>query len=424
MITRDELARALTRRGVADWAVVERVRDLATIDEPARVHRVEHRVVWQVTVHVDSPAGRGSASVTLDAVDGVPTAAIDQAVALAESSIGQAWLSQPLAAPARVALADTTLATQPPLEIAAGVLRALRRPAQTAARATTLREHVEVVARQGFHTRWDATLLSLDALVTSGAHSLVIAREARRLAALDGDTALAEARRDLDLLAAATAPAPGPCSLVLATDAMLHGGLGVWAAFANQADAVVERQGLTRYREHRPIAPGADQVPEPLTIASNGALDYGVLSAPVGDHGGAVRRFTLVERGVAAGVGLSPREGALRGRDPNGGVRNLDVALGSWPGTIESAPAAAARVIELRRLRSLAIDPYTGAASLEIALGLEHASGAAPRPFTGGALRIDLVPALARARRSARAITRGAYHGPDAVWIDHAELIA
>ena len=206
---------------------------------------------------------------------------------------------------------------------------------------------------------------------------------------------------------------------MIGPDALLHDGLGVWAAFETQADAVIERQGLTRYRERGPIAPGAGTVAEPLTIASAGALDYGVRSTPLGEQGDATRKFVLVDRGIAAGLSLTPREGALRGRDPNGGVRNLDVAGGSWSGNID---AATVRVVEVRRLRSLAIDPYTGEASLEIALGVDHNKGGA-RPFTGGALRIDLIAALAMARRSSRAITRGAYHGPDAVWIEHAELI-
>jgi hypothetical protein len=76
----------------------------------------------------------------------------------------------------------------------------------------------------------------------------------------------------------------------------------------------------------------------------------------------------------------------------------------------------------VRRLISLAIDPYTGEASLEIALGIEH-DKAGGKPFRGGSLRIDLVEALAKAKRSAKPITRGAYTGPDAVWIDRAHLI-
>jgi hypothetical protein len=203
---------------------------------------------------------------------------------------------------------------------------------------------------------------------------------------------------------------------VLGPDALLHDGLGVWAAFASQADAVVERQGLTRYREKTPIAPGADTVAEPLTIASDGALDYALLSAPMGDEGGAVRRFSMIERGIATGLGLSPREAALRKRDPNGGVRNLDVALGSWNGDLP----ASGRIVEVLQLRDLVIDRYTGDASLEIAVAADYANRAV---ISGGSIRLDLIAALARAKRSQKQLTRGAYRGPDAVWIDTAELV-
>ena len=420
MITRRELASVLGRRGLADWVLIERAQDVATIDGHARVRRVERRVLWQLTVHFDTPAGRGSAQVTIDAVDGTADAVVDQAVALAQSSIGPAWISRPLAAPARVKLDDAAIAKREPIDVAADIIKRLPRSPSVTARASVLREQVDVTARQGFRTEWTATLLRVDALAIAAQRSLIVTREARQLSALGLDAALGQAKQDLDLLAVAGAPAPGPCALVLGADALLHEGLGVWEAFASQANAVIERQGLTRYRERTPIAPGADQVREPLTITSNGALDHGVRSSPLGDHGDAVRRFGLVERGISAGLGLTPREGALRGRDPNGGVRNLEVATGSWSGAID---ASAGRVVEVRRLHSLAIDPYTGDASLDIALGIEHGK-AGPKPFRGGAIRIDLIAALARARRSSREITRGAYKGPDAVWIERAELIA
>src|SRR5206468_2480246 len=83
-------------------------------------------------------------------------------------------------------------------------------------------------------------------------------------------------------------------------------------------------------------------------------------------------------------------------------VRNLVVAPGSWDGAVVGD-----RVVEVRRLRSLVIDPYTGDASLEIALALDRGV-----PITGGSIRIDLIAALARARRSTTTLTRGAYVGP------------
>jgi hypothetical protein len=253
----------------------------------------------------------------------------------------------------------------------------------------------------------------------------VLARAGRRLADLELDAAFAAASADLGAVASAGAPHPGPCALRLGADAMVaDGALGVWAPFAEQADAVTERQGLTRYRVGGPIATGAAQIAEPLTITSDGALDFGLRSAPLGDGGDAVRRFAIVERGIAAGLGLSLREAALRRRNANGGVRNLVVGGGSWSGDprdLGGVGDAARRVIDVHRVRSLAIDPYSGEAVLELGLAIERVGDAA-RPFVGGTVRLDLIDALARARRSATIIRRGAYVGPDAVLIADAAL--
>ncbi|MDB4952591.1 MAG: Zn-dependent protease [Myxococcales bacterium] len=421
MIDQVELVRALGQREVADWVIIERAQQLASVD--GRLHRAEHRKRWLLTVHLDLYNGRGSAHLAIDAVDGTADAIVDQAIALARAAVGPAWTSVPPTAPAKVALLDPSLAAIDPFEAAEGMLRGFKRPAGVTvdARARVLREQVTAIAKTGFRTQWNASIVRIDALVTARERSLEISREARQVADLETERAIAGAAADLELLAAAGAPAAGPCSLVFATDAMLHGGLGVWAAFANQGDAIVERQGLTRYREHAAIVAGADQLDEPLTVTSDGALDFGLLSAPIGDEGDAVRRFLLVERGIAVGLGLSPREAAFRSRDPNGGVRNLVIETGTWSGAPdEAAGPQKRRVVELRRLRSLAIDPYTGDASLEIALGVDRATG---KTFSGGTVRLDLIAALARARRTATRISRGSYQGPSAVRVDRAELI-
>jgi predicted Zn-dependent protease len=417
VIDRRSIAGRLETRRVADYVVIQRDQELGVVDDLG-MRRAEHRTRWQITVHVDMPAGRGSAQVTLDALDGDPEKIVEEAVALAEHSVGPAWATVPAAAPARVELTDPALATQESIDVVAdGVLKTLPRGGATiSGRATVLREHVMVSARQGFHAEWQATHARVDAVVALGANSLAVWREARRRDGLDLDAAITDALADLKLLAVAGRPVAGPCALVLGPDALLHDGLGVWAAFATQADAVVARQGLTRYHEHVPVVPGADQIVEPLSISSNGALPFGVRSAPLGDDGAAVRKFALVDHGIAAGLGLSPREAALRHRDPNGGVRNLVVELGSWSGKVD---ATAGRVVELRRLRALEIDPYTGDASLEIALGIDGT-----KPFAGGTIRLDLIEALARARRAQTRVRRGPYDGPSTVLLERAELIA
>jgi predicted Zn-dependent protease len=396
-----------------------------------------------VIVHVDTPTGRGSARLELDAADADPDRAVERTVGLARAAVGQPWASPPPAAPAKVSLLDPALATGDLADAAAAALATLSagtRPPDGAMVALALaRSHVEVDTKQGLHTKWRASRVRGEVVVFAAygepaARSLAIAREGRRLQDLRFEAAIAGALADAKLLAQAGAPAPGPCAVQLRADALLHPArfrgaragaddvraqLGVWAAFAAQADGVVERQGLTRYRVGAPVAPGADRAAAPLTMFSDGALDFGLASAPIGDDADAVRRFAVVDAGIAAGLGLSPREAALRGQDPNGGVRNLVIAPGTWT----AEPDARPRTLDVHRLADLAIDPYTGDASLEIALGLELVPGAAPRPFTGGTLHVDLIAELAIAARSRVMLSRGAYVGPDAVLLDHAILV-
>ena len=418
MISRRSLAAELTARKIADWVVIERAQELATIAEDRPLRRTEQRMRWTVIVHHDVARGRGTARLELGTREGNPREIVDQAVSLANAAIGPPWQSTPAAAPAKVNVLDATLDKAILADVAAEIVARARRPSGTTVQLglELVREHVSVQAESGFHTAWTATNLSANALVALGDHSLPVARTARRRVDLDLDDALATAATDLALVATAGTPVPGRCAVILRADALLHGGgLGMWSVFADHASAEIERQGLTRYRQAAPIAAGADQIAEPLTISSDGALDFGSLSAPIGDEGDAVRRFMLVERGVAVGLGISAREAARRKVDPNGGVRNLVIYRGTWN---ELAPVG--RTIEVRRLRSLSIDPYTGDASLELGLSIDRQTD---KPFTGGTLRLDLVSALAHARRSATPVRRGPYLGPAAVLIDDVELL-
>ena len=422
MIKRKDLERALEKKKVADWVIFERTQDIAIADalgSEKLKRRRETRVRTTFVVHVDEPRGRGSARIEVGSQDEGAPELVERAVALAQSTVGPAWKSVPAAAPAKVTLLDPALAKREVQFVAIGITGSLRAPAPTTIATCTrvTREQIVVDAKAGLSMKWDASTYEIDALVADGKHSIAVHREARREADLDLEATIASAAADLALLAGAQPVKPGPCALVLDANAFLHDdATGVWSVFAAQADAVLERQGLTRYRVGVPVAPDADTVDEPLTITSNGALDFAIRSAPIGEDGDAIRRFTVVERGIAKGFGLSPREAALRGAEPNGGVRNLVVLPGTWDGTL----AGTARTIEVRRLRSLAIDPYTGEASLELAIAVEHPSRQA---FSGGTIRLDLVAALARARRSQSTIKRGAYHGPARLLIADANLV-
>lgn len=418
MISRRALVSALVDRRVTDWTVVERDQEIAIATETRQ--RTDDRTRWIVALHQDVPRGRGSARLEIGALDGSARDLVDQGLALALATVGPPWRSTSPAAPAKVDIADPALTKVALDETAAQLLAALPRPADStvSGEIELMRERVTVQTRQGLRTGWTATHVRASALVATGTSSLELVREARRVADLDLAQAIPLALVDLALLGTASAPKPGPCALILRPDALLHGGgLGVWSVFATHATGELERQGLARYRVGAPIVAGAELVNEPLSIMSDGALDFATRSSPIGDDGDAVRRFALVERGVAAGLGMTMREAARRQAEPNGGVRNLVVASGTWT---ETTPPG--RSLEVKRLRSLSIDPYTGDASLEIALAIDR-DGGGERAITGGLVRIDLVAALARARRSATPMRRGAYLGPTSILIEDAAVL-
>jgi len=412
VIDRGWIVHALNdRKAIADWVVVERVVERAVVTATSR--RREQTTRWAITIHVDVPEGRGSARVELGPSDAEAGDIVDQTVALASTAIGETWSTVPQAAPAKVAVVDPALAKVDLVDHAVAIVRAIHAPATPTAVEIARANH-QVESHSGLRTSWTSSSVRATVIVATGDRSLEVSREARRLVDLDLDLAIATAAADLALYATATKPAAGKCTLVIGPDALLHGGgYGMWSVFASQADAVLERQGLARYRIGKPVATGADSVKEPLSIASDGSRAFGMRSAPIGDGGDAVRRFAIVEGGLCVGLGLSPREAALRGGDPNGDIRNLDVGRGTWQG---ERPFG--RVVEIRRLRSLAIDHYSGDASLEIALGLDG-----DKPFSGGTIRIDLIAALASARRSQSSLERGPYRGPASVMIADVDLL-
>ncbi|MFT3694362.1 MAG: hypothetical protein QM831_14540 [Kofleriaceae bacterium] len=416
MIDRKSLTRALAKQAAIDWVVVERDQDIV-VDEPGSMgaQRQERRTRWLLTIHADTTNGRGSAAVTIDANEGDADHLVDQVAQLARLSVGPAWTSVPQAAPARVDLLDPEFG-DPIANVGLHKLHAAipNRPVTIIPTITMLREHVTVQTRLGFQTDWTATLARVELIVATTDHSIQVTREARRIQDLDLANTVDGAIEDLKRIATATAPPLGPCGVVFTADALLHGDYGLWQAFVDQADAVVGKQGLTRYHERLPIVPGADHVPEPLDVTSNGALAFGTKSAPVGDAGDAVREFALVTQGIAGSPGLSPREAALDHREPNGGVRNLIVNSGTWDGEVSG------RVLEIRRLRGLEVDPYTGDADIEVGLGVDRSTGSS---FAGGTLRLDLIAALARAKRSKNRTRRGSYEGPSAILIERAQLI-
>ena len=367
-------------------------------------------------VHRDAATGRGSATLELGG-DEPPRIAVTRAIARADAAIGPAWATPAPAAPATVELADPAIPPTRPAAAIDAVLAALT-AAATGSGATVARaevrvavDDVELITRRGQRAQWRETRVTVDALVrasgrdgTPEAGTVILApvvARARRLDDLDLAAAIASA------LGLGVTPATlGLQPVTLTAAALTFGDHGLLGAFAAQADPRLERQGLVRYRPGQLVVDGAT-----LTLTSDGTLPFGWLSAPLGDRAEAVRRFPLVTRGVASGLGLDEREAALRDQLPNGGVRGLVVP----PGDDDDATLTAPGTLVVSRLAWLELDRTAGWFRAGFDRATVSTRPGEPRAVGPGTLRGDAIALLARARTSARVVATPTYRGP-ALW--------
>ncbi len=417
---RDSLRRAISSRRLADWVLTERHRDSLSLSSSGTAWRSDRSDHLRVLVRRDLPSGRGTGVVEVEEHLGDAPTIVGRAVALAEAAIEPSWITPPPSAPARVSLLDEPAAGS--LGPAADLLRAALADAAHSAglvlpswRTKVARDELALGSAQGFEVAWRQSEYQVSAVVSRDGRQAALHRAARRLADLD----LAASMRALAAELAqpepdrAVALPARPVVLELSLDAMLGDDeLGVWRAITELADARAQRRGLVRAALERRAAPS----PSTLVVWSDGALPYGVRSAPVGDEAEAVRRFRLFSDGAPGEPGMGPREAARAGRAPNGGVRNLVIEPGA-AGAVDGAEVTAdgAPILDVRRLRWLAIDPSRGRAEAELELAFDRQRQQKQKPLGSGTFSVDLVDALAGAERAAWTVRRGSYLGP--AWI-------
>jgi predicted Zn-dependent protease len=421
VISLDAIVAELRRRkaaAAADWSVIERVTRRGVARSGGSFRRLDDAVRIGLVVHHDVGKGRGTGELVLEGDRGdAPASIIADADARALAMIGPPWTAPAPAAPARVELVDPLLE-----KITDATATTALSGVPAAVDAEAIVEHVAVRLATGgsggrnLSVAWAETRVAVRAMVEKSGRTIEIVAEARRLGDLRLGERIRRASTELDELAGAGTPEAGSYSVVLHASAHAHGGYGLWQALVAQADAALVRQGLARYRPGSEIAPRAATADDPLDVISDGTLAFGTRSAPAGDRGEPVRRFVVIERGVARGLSLDQREAALAHREPNGGIRNL-VVLPGRTAADELIRVAGAAVIEVKRFAWLDLDPRTGHAVARIAAGVVH-DDKGHRPIAGGTLRFDVIAALASARRSRELATEGAIHGPTALRID------
>ena len=409
-------------RQVDEWVVVERqVRRMRRTFAPAGIAETVGQTLTAFLFR-DVETGRGAARVDLTSEDeGTARARLIAAAEQAALAIGPPWVLPPPAAPARVEVADPDL-----LGNLAGALGEVFRPVERAKIAIArgeltaeLATHRVASSRQ-FSSEYRATRLSFDITVAGGRGGGERVRGAvRRLRDLELTVRLSRGVELADLRSRARPVEPGSYDILLGPEAMAMPRYGCFAPLVAQASGERIRLGLSRYRPGQKVFAGGG---EDFSLVSDGTLAFGIESAPFGALGEPVRRFVLVEDGVAVDRALDLREAALAGVPPNGGVRNLVLS----PGGEKAAGLAAAAerpLLAVRELAWLDADPQTGDLTAEVALAEVTRKGAASVVVSGGLFSGNAYELLARARRSRETGEAGWYRGPQALRIDRVDVV-
>jgi len=414
-----EMLRSLPQ--VDEWLVIEsQTRRMRRTLGPTGTAEVVGQTLSAILFR-DIETGRGSARVDLTGEDETAARAMLAAAAdQAALAVGPGWVLPPPAAPARVEVADPDLVGN-----LAGVVGEIFRPVGTmsivrAEFAAELSTH-RIASSHKFASEYQATRLSFDVTVADQRGDAERVRGAvRRVRDVRLAARLARAVEAAGLRRAARPPEPGSYDLLLGPDSIAMPRFGWFAPLVAQASGERIRLGLSRYRPGQKVfAAGGDD----FTLVSDGTIPFGIHSAPFGALGEPVRRFVLVDDGIAVDRALDLREGALAGVPPNGGVRNLVLSPGRETATALSTPGGERPLLAVRELAWLDTDPQSGDLTAEVALGTVHRAGSAPVSVRGGLLSGNAFELLGRARRSRESGEAGWYRGPQALRIDRVDVV-
>ena len=370
-------------------------------------------------------------------------------------TLGPAWTLPAPAAPAQVTVADAELERDPADAVGRAMAQVTAAQGRLAAIGSAridvqLCSHRAQTSR-GFASQYRSTAAAYDLAVGAGPGSPQerVSGWVRSSSQLSIHRRIADAARAASRRKAARPLQPGRYDLLLRPGAIagpragLGGidrsagaaGYGWFAPLVGHADAEWVRLGISHHRPGQPVfatdeARGARSTlggpramhragdADPFTLASDGTIDFGLLSAPFGELGEPVRRFEIVRDGVATGLALDHREAALAHTTPNGGVRNLVLGAGRTPVAGLTAPGERP-LLDVAQLAWIDADPRSGALTAGIA-----AATARGVPVAGGLVVGNAFDLLGRARLSAETGTLAWYRGPIAIRIDGVNVTA
>lgn len=383
-------------------------------------------------VFVDRELGRGQSHFF------VPPGAqlrplIQQSALRALGAVGPAWRLRPPSAPARLDLVDMDWAEN--LSSACddlweqfqahqpSSLRLLDGSLQLALVDT------RAILSNGFDNHYRSTEVQLAAWVqATGGVPIAMTLRARRQEDLRWQALFEDAERRSLQSSAASANPSGACDLLLLSSAYLpqaKDDFGLWTPLVHQCDANLAATGLARYRVGQEIlrAPARGDL---LSVRSDGTRPFALRSAPFDAEGQAVRRFSVVAGGLAAGQSVGYRDAARQGIEANGGVRNLVIDSGKQ-GLAELGTPGARPLLVVHSLSDLHTEAR-GTLCLRVAgseLRVRDAAGLTQTQVTrGGVLSGNLYTWLQDARFSSEREDLLWLAGPKAIRFNQLELRA
>jgi hypothetical protein len=410
-MTRVELRRYLRTIKDAEWAIAE------TASQSFHAGNDGARATWEigmfeVTIHRAFPTGSGSAVARWPSNATDIAAKVQQLADACAEQIRPPWRGSPQSAAAQVKLSDDD-------EVSLAVVdRMMASLAAASAKASAdfVRSSVDislvnnvVETSSGNEMRWTQTRFGFDLLARRGAHEVTAQRRAIRRHDLLAEQSITAVADELDKLQSAVKTPRQRTVVVLDQHAMLFDGvLGVWQALADHGELQRQARGLSRLST---VISGST-----LRLVSDGAREYGWLSAPVASDGAPVRQFNLLQGGALVALGSDVATAGLAHTIANGGVRNL---LVEDVGQQWRSPSS---YLVVHRLSDPQLDGATGTLTAAIA----HASlihGDSRQTVAGGCIRIDLIERLITARMTGDMLETAAFRGRSSVAIGEVNVV-
>ena len=414
---------------VADWKLrqrVDRETQLYLVGERREALRTIDGDRYDVTVYVDQDGKRGASSATL-----LPEHHEEWADRV-RAAVFRAKLQSnpPFDLPGRaryraVALVDATIRDHPDEranEVAERLRRHVRRERGvrlSSAEVFLTYARTRFANSRGAAGAYDETAADVEFVVLAG--DGVRGTEAleqygrRRVADLALEESVADAARAARDAITATPPRALKAGAVVFNGEPLRDGTlsDFWQPFRFHLSAEAAYRKLSRFAPGRSITSGR-LAGEPLLLAADPTLRYGVASAPFDRDGVPLHRVPLVDGGRLARYWATKEYADYLGVEPTGALTNIDVRPGrtSARDLLSDGP-----VLEVVSFSWFNPDFVTGDFACEIRLGYER-RGRTVRPVRGGAVQGNLFAAFARAHFAREVGWMGTYHGPRSIRFD------